>query len=107
MADLFTPLVQAVGTGAVATIYTPAVGESVIIKCIRIVNTSGSASDVTLYHDIDGSTYNAASMIMGTFSLAGLATFTDVTAIIANSAGSIGMNAAATTTVTLYGDVVT
>ncbi len=107
MADAFGPLAQTAGTGSAATVYTPGSGETVIIRCIRIVNTDAASANFVLYHDIDGSTYNAGSTIIPTTSLAGNGTFTDVSAICADENGSIGFNGPSTMTITLYGDVIT
>lgn len=107
MANTFKPLAQAAGTGAAATVYTPGAGENVIIKCIRVANTSASSGNITIYHDIDGSTYNAASTIQPQTSLAGNSSYMISATICADENGSIGFNGASTMTITIYGDVVT
>lgn len=51
------------GTGAV-TLYTAPTGVTAVIKFIAIVNTDNSeAHDVNLYHDDDGTTATAVTII--------------------------------------------
>lgn len=60
---------QPSGTSAVS-IFTPPQQGPYKIDLILITNISGSAVDVTVYHDPDGTTYDATTCILATTSLA-------------------------------------
>jgi len=101
-------LAQAQGTGLTASVFSPASGQTVLIREIRIVNTTAGSLNFDLYHDDNGTTYDATTAIYPTTTLVANAMLVDKTHIYMNdSTGNIGFNAPAGLTITLYGAVFT
>ena len=101
-------IAQVVLTTSSATIVT-ASSETLIIKQIRAVETSGAAVDFTIYHDDDGTTYSTGTMIQPAVELPANGVMTDNGFIAVSNGGSIGAKASANTaiTLTLYGASIT
>jgi len=84
---------------------TPAAGEQYVVKEIRVVNTQATSSRTfTIYHDINGTTYNAASQIDKTWTLGTNERYTDKSDIVVDENGSLAWNGShSDLTITVYG----
>ncbi len=108
MANTYKQLAQAVGTGAAASVFSPAASQTVIVREIRVVNTSASSKTFKLYNHDAGTTYNNTTQIVPNTSLPGDTMFVDKCHICMNvDAGSIGFDGPAELTISLWGLVIT
>ena len=89
-----------------ATIYTPADRFNVNITSITIANTSGSAATYRLFHDEDGTTYDATTALKWDINLpADTSVEIDLNLWMADVAGNIAVRTSVNSalTFTLYG----
>jgi hypothetical protein len=106
MPDVYKQLAQAVGTGAAFTLLSPSVGETIIIREIVVVNTGGSAVSFTLYNDDDGIVYDTTTQVTPIKTVGPNDFYENKTHWTLNNAnGSIGFNAPAAMTITMWGVV--
>ena len=64
MAQTGKNLGQSRPSGTSATqVYSPAAGTTTFVRSVSMANTTGTAAQATVYIDINGSTYDADSMV--------------------------------------------
>ena len=93
-----------------ASLFSPDENKPYKINVIIIVNTSGSAASATIYHDIDGSTYDETTTILPAKSItaSGFYMFQPNEGIgDYNKAGNVGVKSsvADALTFTAYGEI--
>jgi len=92
-----------------ATIVTAGDSERLVVKHIRVVNTSAATVSFTLYHDEDGTTYDNTTIVQPAVTLPASGVITDLSYIAISPGGSLGgvASTAAVVTLTLYGASIT
>jgi hypothetical protein len=108
MANTYKQLAQMQGTGSAASAYSPDSGQTAIITDITVANTTAGALSFSLYNDDDGTTYTAATQILGTTSVPANSTYEKRCRIcMNNAAGNLAINAPAGLTLTAWGVLIT
>lgn len=92
---------------AAASVYSPSTDATAKLLLLVICNTTGSAATYQVFHDADGSTYDATTALSYSVSLAAnTSTYLDLKGIFMNnSSGNIGVQSGtgAAINFTLYG----
>ena len=71
-----------------ATLYTPSAGVTGLLKSINVANASTASATFSLYHDIDGLTYNSSSILYPSITVDSLDTLLIEQFIAINSTAS-------------------
>lgn len=91
-----------------ASAFTPAVSAPYVVSLINIANVSAAPVDVSVFHDIDGTTYDQTTALLYTHTLA-VGAMIQIESGIADyrAAGNLGVQSsvANAATFTIYGTV--
>lgn len=101
---VYKPLFQAVATTSAVQVYIAPASTRAEVKTIHVCNTTAGVVTLSLWHDIDGTTYNDSSKIWSDIPIAPGETFQrDVTIEMAAASGGMAIAASANTSLTVTG----
>lgn len=91
---------------AAASIYSPGDGVQAIVKRILVCNTDTVAANWDLFHDDDGTTYDASTQLIKQVSVSPNETYVFTDELFVDSSGNVAVatDVTAALTFTLYGD---
>lgn len=103
-------LYQGKPTGSAASVLATTSGKKMVITSIWLAENAGAVNDVFLYHDADGTTYDATTFLGKWSLIANEAKIIDgINIVLDNTAGNFAIKLTTTVqvTVTLYGYEIT